>query len=290
MNPAEKVALVTGGARRLGRALSLALARAGSDLVVHYNSSRADADQTVAEIESMGRRAVAVQADLSMVADIRRLIEEVRRSYGRLDILVNSAATFERKPFREIGEAEWDDVLGVTADVSRYEDCARLVSETSRRFGRLDVLINNAGIGTFAPVAEMKPEQWRAVIETNLNSLFYCSHEALPHLKKSGGGWIINIGSLAGKNAFPGGAAYNASKFGLIGFSEALMQEVRQDDVRVSYIMPGSVATEFGGGDGSGAWKIQPEDVAQIVIDLLGMPARTLPSRVEVRPAKPRKN
>jgi NADP-dependent 3-hydroxy acid dehydrogenase YdfG len=136
----------------------------------------------------------------------------------------------------------------------------------------------------------MAPEHWRAVIETNLNSLFYCSHEVIPHLKRAGGGWIINIGSLAGKNAFPGGAAYNASKFGLIGFSEALMQEVRNDDIRVSYIMPGSVSTEFDGGSkGSADWKIQPEDIAEIVLDLLNFPGRTLPSRVEVRPTRPPK-
>jgi short-subunit dehydrogenase len=119
--------------------------------------------------------------------------------------------------------------------------------------------------------------------------VFYCTHAALPHLKRANGSWIINIASLAGKNAFPGGAAYNASKFGLVGFSEALMQEVRQDDVRVSYIMPGSVATEFSHPDGAPnePWKIQPEDIAEIVMDLLAMNPRTLPSRVEVRPSKP---
>jgi NAD(P)-dependent dehydrogenase (short-subunit alcohol dehydrogenase family) len=180
--------------------------------------------------------------------------------------------------------------LGVPADVRRLEDCHRLVSRTIDAFGRVDILINNAGIGGFSPVAEMDPEHWRAVIETNLSSLFYCSHEVIPHLKRAGGGWIINIGSLAGKNAFPGGAAYNASKFGLIGFSEALMQEVRNDGIRVSYIMPGSVATEFDGASrGSADWKVQPEDIAEIVLDLLSFPARTLPSRVEVRPTRPPK-
>jgi NAD(P)-dependent dehydrogenase (short-subunit alcohol dehydrogenase family) len=119
--------------------------------------------------------------------------------------------------------------------------------------------------------------------------VFYCTREAIPHLKRAGGGWIINIGSLAGKNAFPGGGAYNASKFGLIGFSEALMQEVRHDGIRVSCIMPGSVATEFNGPGAGGdeEWKIQPEDIGRIVLDLLAMPARTLPSRVEVRPSRP---
>lgn len=180
--------------------------------------------------------------------------------------------------------------LGVAADVGRYQDCRALIDYTVERFGRLDILVNNAGIGGFRNVAEMEPERWDSVIQTNLSSLFYCSHEALPHLRKAGESWIINIGSLAGKNPFAGGAAYNASKFGLIGFSEALMQEVRHDGVRVSYIMPGSVATDFDGSSvPSASWMIQPEDIAQIVMDLLSMPARTLPSRVEVRPSKPKK-
>ncbi len=177
--------------------------------------------------------------------------------------------------------------VGVAADVRRHEDCERVIARAANDFGGLQILINNAGIGGFSPVEKMDVAHWDRVIATNLNSLFYCSHAALPHLKRAGG-WIINIGSLAGKNAFPGGAAYNASKFGLIGFSEALMQEVRHDNVRVSYIMPGSVATDFEGSTGSAAdWMIQPQDIAQIVIDLLETPARTLPSRIEVRPARP---
>lgn len=188
------------------------------------------------------------------------------------------------------GRSKAGKALGVVADVSRHEDCRELIGYTVEQFGRLDILINNAGVGGFRRVADMTPEHWRTVIDTNLSSLFYCSHEAIPHLKKTGG-WIISIGSLAGKNAFPGGAAYNASKFGLIGFSEALMQEVRHEDIRVSYIMPGSVATDFEGSSTPSAdWMIQPEDIAQIVMDLLNMPARTLPSRVEVRPSKPRKS
>ncbi|HUF49552.1 MAG TPA: SDR family oxidoreductase [Longimicrobiales bacterium] len=182
--------------------------------------------------------------------------------------------------------------IGVACDVRSQQDCERLVQRTVDELGGVDILINNAGIGHFATVADMSPDDWRAVIETNLNGVFYCTHAALPHLKRSGASWIINIGSLAGKNAFPGGAVYNASKFGLIGFSEALMQEVRYDGVRVSYIMPGSVATEFSHptkGDGDEAWKVQPEDIAQITLDLLRMPERTLPSRIEVRPSRPKK-
>jgi 3-oxoacyl-[acyl-carrier protein] reductase len=185
-------------------------------------------------------------------------------------------------------------VEGVQCDVRSQDECESLIRTAAGEFGGIDILVNNAGIGRFAPVAEMTPDDWRAVIQTNLDSLFYCTHAALPHLKKQGRSWIINIGSLAGKNAFPGGAAYNASKFGLIGFSEALMQEVRHDGVRVSYIMPGSVATDFSHPSGSGrdedAWKVQPEDIAQIVMDLLATPERTLPSRVEVRPSRPKKS
>jgi 3-oxoacyl-[acyl-carrier protein] reductase len=183
--------------------------------------------------------------------------------------------------------------VGVACDVRSQQDCERLVDAAVQQFGGLDILVNNAGVGVFAPVADLDPADWRKVIETNLNSLFYCTHAALPHLKARGTSWIINIGSLAGKNAFPNGAAYNASKFGLIGFSEALMQEVRHDGVRVSYIMPGSVATEFshpsGSSRGDEEWKVQSEDIAQIVMDLLSMPERTLPSRIEVRPSRPPK-
>jgi len=174
---------------------------------------------------------------------------------------------------------------GYPTDIRSAAACAELVEHTVRDLGGLDVLVNNAGVGVFRKVDEMSVDEWDTVIGTNLDALFYTTRAALPHLKKNGG-WIINIGSLAGKNAFPGGAAYNASKFGLIGFSEALMQEVRHDDVRVSYIMPGSVATE---GFGQGDWKIQPEDIGQLVVDLLAMPARTLPSRIEVRPSRPAK-
>ncbi len=181
--------------------------------------------------------------------------------------------------------------IGRSCDVQSYEECADMVAETVLAFGRLDILINNAGIGAFSPVGDLDPETWRAVMRTNLDGVFYCTHASLPHLRKANGAWIINIASLAGKNPFAGGAAYNASKFGLVGFSEALMLDVRQDDIRVTYIMPGSVATEFNHHSPSDAdaWKIQPEDIAQIVMDLLAMSVRTLPSRVEVRPSKPPK-
>jgi NAD(P)-dependent dehydrogenase (short-subunit alcohol dehydrogenase family) len=188
-----------------------------------------------------------------------------------------------------------DRLLTFAADVRRLENVQRIVSETTQKWGRLDVLVNNAGIGTFGHVADMSPDDWRAVIDTNLTGVFYCCHEAIPHLKQAGGGWIINISSLAGKNAFVGGGAYCASKAGLNQFSEALMQEVRYDGIRVSYIMPGSVDTDFGSPNPSSSassqsdWKIAAADVAAVVLDLLDSPTRTLASRIEMRPSQPRK-
>jgi len=155
----------------------------------------------------------------------------------------------------------------------------------------LDILINNAGVGIFASVESMSVEDFRAVLETNVFGVFYCCHEAIPLMKKRGGGYIINISSLAGANPHPEMAAYNASKFGLNGFSEALMQEIRHDGIKVSYIMPGSVNTAFGGDEPSDvkSWQLQPSDIAQVVMDLLEYPDRTLPSRIEIRPSRPPK-
>jgi len=177
------------------------------------------------------------------------------------------------------------------ADVRRYAEVQRAVDAVVSRFGGLDIVVNNAGVGIFADVASMTPDQWAEVIETNLTGVFNVCHAALPHLRGRGGAFIINISSLAGKNAFANGAAYCASKSGLNAFSEALMQEVRYDDVRVSYVMPGSVATAFSSGDSAkGAdWKIAPEEVADVVVNLLRHDPRSLPSRVELRPSKPQK-
>lgn len=182
-------------------------------------------------------------------------------------------------------------VTGVACDVRSYEEVRALFEHTASEFGGVDVLVNNAGIGLFVPVAEMSPEDFRAVLETNLNGVFYCCHEAIPLMKQRGGGFIINISSLAGANPHPQMAAYNASKFALNGFSEALMQEVRQDNIKVSYIMPGSVNTHFGGDTPSAdqSWQLQPADIARVVLDLLHHDERSLPSRVEIRPSKPPK-
>ncbi|HEX4565454.1 MAG TPA: SDR family oxidoreductase [Vicinamibacterales bacterium] len=177
----------------------------------------------------------------------------------------------------------------VKADVRRPDDAQQLVDEAVARFGGLDVLVNNAGIGKFADVADMSLDDWHAVIDTNLNGVFYCTRAALPAMRARGGGFILNISSLAGKNAFPGGAAYCASKAALNQFSEALMQEVRYDNIRVSYVLPGSVATEFADHPVTGrdSWKLTSEDVAKVVLDLVSHDPRSLPSRVELRPSRP---
>lgn len=181
----------------------------------------------------------------------------------------------------------------VRADVRDADAAADAVSAAVERFGGLDILVNNAGVGVFAPVADMDVAAWQDVIGTNLSGVFFCCHAAIPLMRKRGGGWIINISSLAGKNPFVSGAAYCASKAGLNAFSEALMQEVRYDNIRVSYVMPGSVATGFARGTSPSGpaedWKLAPEDVAQVVVDLIAHPARSLPSRVELRPSRPAK-
>ncbi|HAF12970.1 MAG TPA: short-chain dehydrogenase [Blastocatellia bacterium] len=180
-------------------------------------------------------------------------------------------------------------VIGIVADVRNHTQVKSLFELTVSEFGGVDILVNNAGIGIFAPVEEMTPEDFRAVLETNIFGVYYCCHEAIPKMKQRGGGYIINISSLAGANPHPRMAAYNASKFGLNGFSEALMQEVRHDGIKVSYIMPGSVNTEFGGDspNDSKSWQLQPSDIARVVIDLLHHDDRSLPSRVEIRPSRP---
>ena len=181
-------------------------------------------------------------------------------------------------------------VLGLLGDVSDLPSVKQLVAETHKAFGTIDVLVNNAGVGVFHPTAELDPADWDRMIALNLSGAYYCSHEILPIFKQAGGGDIVNVSSLAGKNPFAGGAGYNASKFGLNGFSEAMMLDHRSDGVRVTSIMPGSVATEFGGGpaDAGADWKIAPEDVAEVVACMLRMPRRTTVSRIEIRPSRPK--
>jgi NAD(P)-dependent dehydrogenase (short-subunit alcohol dehydrogenase family) len=229
----DKIAIVTGGTRGIGRAIAEHLLDAGAAVAI-CGRSAGDVDKAV---KAMGAR-------------------------GR--------------------------VVGMAADVSNAGDVSKFFQFVKEELGGLDILVNNAGVGVFKKVSEFTIEDWRQVLDTNLSGLFYCSREALSMFKARGGGFVINISSLAGKNPFASGAAYNASKFGVNGFSEAMMLDHRHDNVRVSYVMPGSVSTDFGA-SGSADWKIAPEDIAQIVLMLLRMPERTLVSRVEVRPSKPQK-
>ena len=180
-------------------------------------------------------------------------------------------------------------VMASRTDVRDYAAVQAFIDAAAAKFGGIDVLVNNAGVGRFAPVDEMSLEDWHTVIDTNLNAVFYCTKAALPHLRKSANAYVINISSLAGKNWFAGGAAYCASKAGLNAFSESLMQDVRQHDIRVSYVMPGSVNTEFNFmGAKPADWKLNGADIAKVVVDLVASDKRALASRVEIRPSKPR--
>ena len=207
---------------------------------------------------------------------------------GRVMITARDQAGLDRATTTLRAHAAADRVSGSIADVRRRVDCDALVERTVKQFGAFDTLINNAGLGIFKDVALMTDDEWHQVIETNLTGVFYCTRAAIPRLKGTGGGWIINIASLAGRNYFATAAAYCASKAGLVAFTEAVMQEVRFDNIRVSCIMPGSVATEFDGHapTDADAWKLSPDDVAQVVMDVLRHPGRSLPSKIEIRPAK----
>jgi 3-oxoacyl-[acyl-carrier protein] reductase len=182
-------------------------------------------------------------------------------------------------------------VIGVACDVRDATSVRRAVETVVARFGGLDVIVNNAGVGVGGPIAEMLHEEWDRIIATNLTGVFNCCKAAIPHLRKRGGGWIVNISSLSSTGPFPGGAAYVASKAGINAFSDALMQELRDDNIRVTTVLPGSVATGFSGREsGTGTdWKLLPEDVAHVISDLLNYPDRSLPSRIDIRPSRPKK-
>ncbi|MDQ6679020.1 MAG: SDR family oxidoreductase [Acidobacteriota bacterium] len=229
----NKFAVVTGGARGIGRSIAESLLDAGASVAI-CSKSASSLDRALAELSPRGA------------------------------------------------------VIGRVTDVGNPDQVASFFSFVDDHFPSLDILVNNAGVGIFRNVAELSIEEWRATLDTNLSGAFFCSHAAVPRFRKRGEGYIINISSLAGKNAFAGGAAYNASKFGLNGFSEAMMLDYRQENIRVSEILPGSVSTGFDSG-GAKDWKIAPEDIAELVITLLKMPKRTLVSRVEVRPSRPQK-
>jgi NAD(P)-dependent dehydrogenase (short-subunit alcohol dehydrogenase family) len=234
----NKISVVTGGTKGIGRAIAESLLKAGSSVFICARDK----------------------------SELKRALEELSH----------------------LGKVE-----GEICDVRSEAQVKMMLDECVRVFGGLDVLINNAGIGIIGKtVEEMPADEFEQTLQTNLFGVFYVCHHAIPLIRKRGkGGYIINISSLAGQNAHPRMAAYNASKFGLNGFSEALMQELREHDIKVSYICPGSVNTYFGGDAPSAeqSWQLQPEDIAQVVIDLLEMETRALPSKIEIRPSKPPK-
>lgn len=182
-----------------------------------------------------------------------------------------------------------DQVIGLPCDVADPDDCARLVAEAVTHFGRLDVLVNNAGLGVFKSITEMSIEEWQLQVNVNLGGVFYLSKAALPHLSATGDGYIVNIGSLASRNTFASGTGYNASKFGLLGMTEAMMLDVRHDDVRVSIVMPGSVNTPFNDHETSPerGWKLEADDCALAVMQMLAYPKEAHVSRIEMRPSQP---
>jgi NAD(P)-dependent dehydrogenase (short-subunit alcohol dehydrogenase family) len=219
-------------------------------------------------------------------AIVEALLERDHRVFfcGRSPDLLEAAE-------RELAERFPDRVAARLCDVRDEAAVAALVGWVEERAGRLDVLVNNAGLGGFAPIDELEPGLFREIVETNLYGAFYAMRAAAPIMRRQGAGFVFNIASLAAKNPFAGGAAYNASKFGLVGMSEAAMLDLRHHGIRVAAICPGSVETDFGAGrmKGGGDWRLQPEDVARCVVDLLDFPERALPSLIELRPTRPPK-
>ncbi len=216
--------------------------------------------------------------------------EQLTGAGASVVISSSTPADVEKVAERLNGEGR-GEVVGIACDVRDPDACARLVEETVARLGRLDILVNNAGLGIMKPIQEMSVEEWRLQIDTNLGGVFYCTKAALPHLSATGDGWIVNIGSLASRNAIAGGTGYNASKFGLLGMTEATMLDVRYDDVRVSIVMPGSVNTHFGGREPASErdWRLEAEDCGRAVLQLLSYPKEAHVSRVEMRPSQPRR-
>ncbi len=233
----NKVAIITGGTKGIGRSVAEALLREGTAVFICARDK----------------------------FQLKRALEELSK----------------------LGKVE-----GEICDVRSASQVKVMLDECVRLFGGVDILVNNAGVGLFGKtVEEIDPEEFEWVVQTNLFGVYYTCHYAIPLLKERNGGHIINISSLAGQNAHPKMSAYNASKFGLNGFTEALMQEVRQDNIKVSLICPGSVNTEFGNSEitEEKAWQLHPEDIAQVVIELLKQKSNALSSKIEIRPSSPPK-
>ncbi|MBI3194433.1 MAG: SDR family NAD(P)-dependent oxidoreductase [Ignavibacteriae bacterium] len=231
-----QIAIVTGAGKGIGKAIALALAKQGCDIVV-ASRTQSDIDKVAREIEQLGRKSLAIRCDVSVEEDVQRLI-----------------------------------------------------NETFKQFARIDILVNNAGIGTFASVADLNVSDFDKMWETNMRGTFLCTKAVLPYMKEQKSGEIINIASLAGRNAFKGGAGYAATKWAMIGFARCLMLEVREHNIRVITICPGSVDTDFHpesskGKDTSRVPKA--EDIAKIVVDALKMPRHVMVSEIDVRPTNP---
>lgn len=218
---------------------------------------------------------------------IGRSVVEALARQGASVVLTSRDPSTAAAVAEEVGDAHPGPVLGLACDVRDPEQCRALVDATVEHFGGLHILVNNAGLGVFKPVQEMTVEEFRLQVDVNLNGVFYCTKAALPHLQEAEDAWVINMGSLASRNTFRGGAGYNASKFGLLGMTEALMLDLRYEGIRTSIIMPGSVNTGFNDHDGEREWAIQPEDIGETVLQLLSYPGHTLVSRVEMRPSRP---
>jgi len=220
---------------------------------------------------------------------IGRSIAESLANEGARVVICGREEASTQTAVREVASATGARVAGRACDVRDRSQVAALFALAESEFGGVDVVVNNAGVGVFSPVETLAMEDWHLMLETNLTGVFHCCQEALPRMRKRGGGYLIQIGSLAGKNPFAGGAAYNASKFGLNGFAEAMMLDHRHDGIRVTNVCPGSVSTDFSPGMAKADWKIQPQDIADIVLSLLRLPERTLVSYLEVRPSRPPK-
>ncbi len=221
---------------------------------------------------------------------IGRAIVEALLAEGATVFFCARNAERLRRTAEELRGRFGERVHPLRSDVRIFPEVQQAFREIDEKAGALHILVNNAGIGVFETVENLSIEDWHDCLQTNLTAVFYCCKEAIPRLRASGGGFIINIGSLAGVNAFPRGAAYNASKFGLNGFTRALFQEVRYDDIRVALVAPGSVETEFHGRTiQTDTWRLLPEDIAQSVLALLRTDPRAMPSYLEIRPAKPQK-
>lgn len=237
----------------------------------------------MSDLDLSGRVALVTGAS----AGIGYAIAHALHAHGASVVVTSRSADRAEVAAQALDTGGTGRVLGVACDVRDPDACETAVARTIEAFGGLHILVNNAGLGIFKSILEMSIEEWETQIRTNLDGVFYSTKAALPALVEADDAWVVNIGSLASRNTFAGGVGYNASKFGLLGMTEAMMLDLRYDGVRAAIVMPGSVNTDFSHVGQDRQWAIQPQDVADAVLHLLGQPQRTLISRVEVRPSTP---